>query len=72
MNELVITFEVEDIDQVGEGLEVWTVTEECIDSEGAAAELAREWSMQARYRTARIVRVTREVVSVYRVGEKQS
>lgn len=62
------SFEVEEIDQVNEGREVWTTHSSEMVDENWACDVAFELSKKTEHGFARVVKVRREVLLTFREG----
>lgn len=62
------SYEVEVLDQVNEGLEVWVGVDDEFDDQLSAEEFAAKKALGNEYGKARVVRVIRQVVTTYRKG----
>jgi len=68
-----VSYEVMYIDQVNEEVfVVWAMRDEYIETEALAREQALEASTATKYKNARVVKVTREVVGRYVDGKEET
>lgn len=67
-----VSYEVTYIDQVNEGRVVWATHDEWLETEAIARQDALEASQTKEFKSAKVVKVTRETIAHYVEGEEQA